>query len=70
MANEQIWALGCGGCGKEIKKEVSWFKQSGNVCPHCSRPIDPNQIEKILGEIKKNLADLSMDDDDDIEFNI
>lgn len=69
MTDEQLWSLGCNGCGKEIKKPVDWFKQAGNVCPHCSQPIDPGNIEKMLSEVKKNLAELNMDDEDDIEFN-
>ena len=69
MTDEQLWVLGCNSCGKEIKKPVNWFKQPGNACPHCSQPIDPGHMEKMLADVKKNLADLNMENDDDIEFN-
>ena len=69
MSDEQLWALACSNCCHEIKMPVSWFKEGSNVCPHCSHPVDPQRIEKMLGEIKQHLADLKMDDDDEIEFN-
>ena len=69
MSEERLWALACTSCGHEIKMPGSWFKQAGNACPHCSHPIDTAHIEKMLGDVKKKLADLSTDDDDDIEFN-
>lgn len=66
MTDEQLWALGCSNCGKEIKMPVSWFK-AGNNCPHCSHPVDPGRIDKMLNDIKNNLT--SIEGDDDIEFN-
>lgn len=47
---------------------ASWFKQEGNACPHCSKPVDQASLQKMLADVKKNLSDLKMDDED-IEFN-
>lgn len=66
MTSEELWSLDCPHCNKEIQKPISWFRQPDNVCPHCSKPLDPEQVDAIIDDIKKNLAALSKD----MDFNL
>lgn len=52
--DNEIFEESCPGCGKIIKKKVSWFKINNQVCPFgCGTTFETKTFRKRLEEQEK-----------------
>lgn len=58
VLDNTVIKITCPQCGKEIKKQLRWFKSHSAACPGCGVTFNTDQLRRVVNDVEKSLASI------------